>query len=113
MLRLNECFDGSFQHNRECQQWLNDFIGVYRNHFEEDSIIKIGAYPIGAAANVTIDTFFRKATDRGLAITIMLTKEEIFLPEIDMEQMDICLPGLLDAFFLARLMAGNTLTIQL
>jgi len=113
MLRKNNCLDGSFQQDRECQRWLNNFIGIYRQHFGQDCIIKFGAYPIGGAANVTIDTFSRKETSQGLAITVMLTEAEIFLPEIDMEQMDICLPGLLDTFALARSMADNTLTIQL
>lgn len=108
MLRISDCYDGFFRADHRCQQWATEFVGRFHEDFGEGSIIKVGAYKSGPVTNVTIDAFSAKCTRRSLAVTVMLTGDEIILPKNDLEQMDIYLPGLVDTFFLAHQMAGQS-----
>lgn len=108
MIRLTNCYDGFFRTNADCQKWAAGVVSEFREHFGENSIIKVGAYQSGPITNFTIDAFSLKLASRSLAITVMLTGSEIILPKQDLEQMDIYLPGLADTLFFAHQLVGES-----
>lgn len=108
MIKLLDCIDGDIQINNECNSWLATLLQLLEEQFGSESVIRLGAYNYGASSHLTIDLLSNESRDKYLAITVSFSKNEIFLPNPSLEQMDLCLPGIVDAFWLIKSIAHVT-----
>jgi hypothetical protein len=109
MIRLNDIQDGEFSSNPTCQEWLRQFLDLLSSSFGVNPNVRFGSYRHAGAANLTLDIYSSDTSTACVAITITLLDEKILLPPPSLHQMDICLPGLVDAFYLAQTIAPNGL----
>lgn len=107
MINLLDCIDGDIHINNECNAWLLNLLQLLEP-FDCTSVIRLGAYNYGASSHITIDLLSNESRDKYLAITVSFSKNEIFLPKPSLEQMDLCLPGIVDAFWLIKSIAHST-----
>ncbi len=111
MIRFVDVQDGEFRDSSECQLWLQQVIVLLSNSLGSNPEVKLGAYLHGGAANLTLDIFSREAPTEYLAITIVFIDGQILLPSPSLYQMDIVLPGLVDAFSIAKEVSSSGLFI--
>lgn len=98
--RVLGCDDGEFIQNKKCLVWLQQFTDFLEQSFPANALMILGSYCRGSAPLYSIELFSEGHRGAKLTMTVILSKNSIFLPAPDVNKMDIWVPGIADVTYL-------------
>lgn len=106
-IRINDCSDGFLQDNGDCLLWIERLAIFINEKLGPSPRLRLGAYRAGSTY-VTIDGFETLSDEKCVVITIYLSQSKIDLPILFDEQLDLGLPGVVDALCFLEVLLKKT-----
>lgn len=109
-IRLSNVYDGEIKSNPDFREWVESVANHLCESLGPEPILRLGAYQFGATVGVAIDCFAREDDRCCVTITAILSGNEMLLPNVKncAGQMDVVLPGILDALHLMAILQKRT-----
>ncbi|MFO6419232.1 hypothetical protein ACLBKS_03420 [Hylemonella sp. W303a] len=100
-IRREDIEDGSFNRDLRCVAWMKKFLSFVTDKVGLNPRTRVYAYKYGSGSFLAMDIFGQES-DSYVAVTICLTGKTMHLSSPTGEQLDIALPGIVDAFGLIQ-----------
>lgn len=98
-IRFSGCDDGHILRRKDCLDWIERYGRYLQTHLGPSTRIRLYPYRYGCSSWLAIDAY--NAENDSLAATILVTQGEMHLCAPRDNQMDLVLPGIVDALSLA------------
>lgn len=107
-IRISNIYDGEIKTNPEFREWVESVAIFMRESLGPAPMLRVGAYHFRTSTGIAIDLFDRN--DRCISVTAILSGTEARLPleYAAVGQLDIALPGILDALHLIDILQKQT-----